>query len=437
MEVSTGEIKAIANLSRTKSGEYVEDFNYVIGEATEPGSTMKMASLLAAMDDGLVEPDDTINVGDGKYNFFGQIMKDSHAPLSNRLSIEQAFETSSNVGVSKAIWNAYAKKPQQFIDKLKSFGLGQPLGLTIKGEGIPEVKNASDKSWSSVSLPWMSIGYELKLTPLQILAFYNAIANNGKMVKPHFVKEIRDHDEVIKTFPVEIIKDSIASQGAIAKARKMMEGVVERGTASSLKTSPFRIAGKTGTAQINKKGFGYDSDHPSYQASFVGYFPAEAPKYSCIVVVYSPSNDVYYGGAVAAPIFKEIADKVYSNHIEMHGSSSTPDSEITALPLVKSGQLKEARKILAMLDVPAAYKDDEAEIVSTAIKNDHILFTERKTTIGIVPDVNGMSIKDAVYLLENSGLRVNCSGRGVVTRQSISAGTKINKGQVIYIELSL
>ena len=437
MEVATGEVKAIANLSRTKDGFYEENFNYVIGEATEPGSTFKLASMLAVLDDGLGEPTDTVEVGNGYCTYYGQPMKDAHPPKARRLSYQQAFESSSNVGISRIIRNAYVKKPQSFIDKLKSFGLAETLNLEIEGEGIPQIKNTDDKFWSPVSLPWISIGYETLLTPLQILTFYNAVANNGRMVKPHFVKEIRNHGKLIKSFPVQVLRDSIASPQALAKVRKMMEGVVERGTASSLNTSPYKIAGKTGTAQIAQNIYGYDKNHRSYQASFVGYFPADAPKYSCMVVVYSPSNNVFYGGAVAAPIFKEIADKVYSNHIDLHGVPVDTDSTVNFLPLAKAGQQKELKKILAELNVSVNSKDEGALNVSTNISSDQVVLAERKTRTGIVPDVTGMGIKDAIYILENSGLRVQVRGKGIVKFQSVSPGSKLNKGQTIFIELSI
>lgn len=437
MEVATGEVKAIANLSRTKDGNYIEDFNYAIREASETGSTMKLASLLAAMDDNLIEPNDTVFVGNGEHNYFGQLMKDSHAPKSSRLSIQQAFETSSNVGVSMVIWSAYAKKPQKFIDKIKSFGLGSALGLEIEGEGDPMIKNTTDKSWSAVSLPWISIGYESKLTPLQVLTFYNSVANNGRVVKPRFVKEIRNHGRLITEFPTIIMRDSIASQDALLKARKMMEGVVQNGTASCLKSSAYKIAGKTGTAQIANSKYGYQKEHRAYLASFVGYFPADAPKYSCMVVVNSPSNDVYFGGAVAAPIFKEIADKVYSNRLELHGVPQSTDSTKVNLPIAKAGQQKELRKILASLDVPVHSGDDEARNVGVGYESDQIILKERKSGVGTVPDVTGMGIKDALYTLENCGLRVGFTGRGVVVKQSLSPGTKIIRGQTINIDLGL
>ena len=436
MEVATGEIKAIANLSRNDAGGYSEEFNYVIGEATEPGSTIKLASLLAALDDGYVELNDTINVGSGVWSYYGQPMKDSHAPKSSRLSVQRCFETSSNVGVSKIVWQNYAKRPQAYINKLKSFGLDVKLNLEIEGEGMSRIKNTTDKDWSPVSLPWISIGYEVALTPLQILTFYNAVANNGRVVKPRLVKEIRNHGRVIKSFPVVILRDSIASPEALKKARKMMEGVVQNGTASSLSKSPYKIAGKTGTAQIVNNKFGYDKSHRTYQASFVGYFPADAPKYSCMVVVYAPGNDVFFGGAVAAPVFKEIADKVYSNHLDIHTQPSDSDTVKITSPLAKVGMQKETRKVMAALNVAVVTTDPDAHIVSTAATSDGVIFSKRKIMDGLVPSVTGMGAADAVFILENAGLRVNVRGRGNVVRQSLEPGKKINKGQTILLDLN-
>lgn len=436
MEVATGEIKAIANLSRTSLGNYVEDFNYVIAESTEPGSTMKMASLLAAMDDGLVDPEDSVKVGNGEYYNFTLLMRDAHPPKKSTLSVAQAFETSSNVGISKVIYDAYNKHQQDFIEKLKKFSLNRPLQLQIAGEGESRIKDVKDKDWWAGSLRQISIGYEVKLTPLQILTFYNAIANNGKMVKPKFVREEWYHGSLMKSFATEIIKDSIASRSAIAKARTLLEGVVERGTASALNKSCYRIAGKTGTAQMTANKFGYDKNHPSYQASFVGYFPADNPKYSCMVVVYAPSNDVYYGGAVAAPVFKEIADKVYSNKMEMHDTVPVKDSLVKSFPAAKCGSRKDLTNVLAALNVSVNSSNTDANWVSTSASTNFIQLSERKITSGLVPNVVGMGVKDALNILENAGLKVRLTGRGVVTKQSIEAGTKISKGQPILIELS-
>jgi len=275
----------------------------------------------------------------------------------------------------------------------------------------------------------------VKLTPLQILTFYNAIANNGRMVRPKFVREEKYHGSLVKTFPTEVIKDSIASPAAIAKARKLLEAVIQHGTASSLNKSCYKIAGKTGTAQMTSNKFGYDKSHVVYQASFVGYFPAENPKYSCMVVVYAPSNDVYYGGAVAAPVFKEIADKVYSNRMEMHDTAPTNDSIIESLPVAKSGSRKELTRVLEQLRIPLSSTSTEASWVSVNSLTNVVQLAERKITVGIVPSVIGMGAKDALNILENAGLRVKLSGRGMVSKQSLDAGTKIIKGQSIVLEL--
>jgi cell division protein FtsI (penicillin-binding protein 3) len=437
MEVQTGEIKAIANLSRTKEGTYIENFNYAIAEATEPGSTFKLASLLAALDDRLIDTGDVVTVNDGKVFYFGRKMEDSHPPHSSRLTVKEVFETSSNVGTSQLIYKNYRGRPNAFIEKVKSFGLGTPLGLQIKGEGSPLIKDNTDKTWSALSLPWISIGYESKLTPLQILAFYNAVANDGKMVQPHIVREIRHSGQLVKSFPVEIMRDSIASPASLAKARAMMEGVVQHGTASTLRNSPFKIAGKTGTAQINNPKFGYDKAHLSYQASFVGYFPADQPRYSCIVVVYAPSNNVYYGGAVAAPIFKEIADKVYSTHLEMHTAPLRKDtSEKNMLPLVKAGASKDVKKVIDAVGINCAGTSTAGSWVSATPVEDRIELSPRTTPIGRVPNVVGMGAMDALFLLENAGLQVKLSGKGDVVAQSITPGTAIRRGQTIEIALN-
>jgi len=365
-----------------------------------------------------------------------QLISEKHAPKSSKLSIQQAFESSSNVGISKVIYQHYLKNPGAFISRLKSFGLSEKLGLQIEGEGQPFIKNITDKSWSGLSLPWISIGYESKLTPLQTLTFYNAVANNGKVVRPMFVSKILNHGKVIREFSSEVIRDSIASPEVLLKARQILEGVVQHGTASMLNKSPYKIAGKTGTAQIFNNKYGYDKEHMTYQASFVGYFPADKPKYSCIVVVYAPSNDVYYGGAVAAPIFKEIADKVYSNHLDMNESPVQTDSLIPSLPVVKAGQHRDLKKVLEKLTLPSAVSDPDAYWVSVDSRSEVLKANERKTIVGLVPNVVGMGLKDAIYLLENAGLNVRVNGKGWVSRQSIEAGTRIRKGQQIQIELS-
>ena len=436
MEVETGNIVAIANLSKTSDGSYEENFNYAIAESTEPGSTMKLASLLVGIDDGLIDLNEIVDVGNGYMTYCGQPMRDSHAPKKPKLTVREAFMTSSNVGISKIITRYYSKNQEAFLDKLKSFGLNSKLGLQIQGEGRPKIKSAKDKDWNPcISLPWTSIGYEVLISPLQTLTFYNAIANNGRMVKPKFVKEIRYHGQLIKTFPVEVIRDSIVSPSTIAKAHDLLESVVDSGTGKALKNPHYRIAGKTGTAQIQKPKFGYDKSHMTYQASFAGYFPADHPKYSCIAVVYAPSSGEYVGGAVSAPIFKEIADKVFSNEMELHNEFAAGDSVNKNIPYAKAGQQKDLNKVLTALNVNATSRNSDASWVSATGTSTGVLMSERKTQNGAVPNVIGMGIRDALYLLENSGLNVRVSGKGSVTKQSLDPGTKIQRGQKIVIEL--
>ncbi|MCX6253196.1 MAG: penicillin-binding protein 2 [Bacteroidia bacterium] len=313
MEVATGDIKAIANLELGSDGDYHETYNYAIGESTEPGSTFKLASLLAAIEDGVIDTGDIVDTGTGSVKFYNKIIRDTKEEGYGKLTVKEVFEKSSNVGTSKLIYEHYKDKPKEFVNRLYAMKLNQKLDLQIKGEGEPLIRYPGDKLWSGLSLPMMSHGYEVQMTPLQILNFYNAVANGGRMMRPRFVTEILRNGTVIKSYEPDVIINSIASRSTIKKAKKMMEGVVEHGTATNLKNANYKIAGKTGTAQIAKDKYGYrQGARVSYQASFVGYFPAENPLYSCIVVVNAPSNGVYYGNLVAGSVFREISDKVYA-----------------------------------------------------------------------------------------------------------------------------
>ena len=431
MEVSTGYIKAIANLKRGKDGIYNEDFNYAIGQSTEPGSTFKLASLMVGIEDGLIELDETIDTKNGKISYAANTeMSDSHEGGYGTITIKKAFAASSNVAVSKIIHKNYKKDPQLFIDGLNDMHLGDPLGIQLPGEGMPRIKSTSDKDWSKISLPYIAIGYESQLTPLQILTFYNAVANNGKMVQPLFVKEVRNKGEVVKRFNTKVIADSICSRSTIAKARTMLEEVVKTGTASHIKHAQYAIAGKTGTARIaqGKSGYGKKDGSVKYQASFCGYFPADQPKYSCIVVVYAPGNDVYYGASVACPVFKEIADKVYALDVDMHKElKDIPDSAYAGLPVAKAGLVKPMETVSRKMKLPVTDVDG-----SWINKNAKPLYIKEN----VVPSVIGMGLRDAIYLLESQGLSVKPIGRGAVVKQSIPSGEKINKGQQITIELS-
>jgi cell division protein FtsI (penicillin-binding protein 3) len=405
MEVATGDIKAIANLERGSDGAYHETYNYAVGESTEPGSTFKLMSFIAALEDGVIDLDDTINTGDGTVKYYDKVIRDHEDKGLGKITAREVFEHSSNVGTAKIIYESYKDNPRRYIDRLYSMQINKPLDLQIKGEGKPVIRAPGDKFWSGISLPMMAHGYEVQMTPLQILTFYNAIANGGKMVKPRFVTEVRDGSWVVKAYEPEVITNAICSRSTINKARKLLEGVVEKGTAKNLSNSNYRIAGKTGTAQIANAKYGYRSgERISYQASFVGYFPADDPIYSCIVVVNAPSNYVYYGNVVAGPVFKEISDKVYASSFYRDLRALNTTNEETLKP-------REAANIKDLDDL--TLRD------------------------GVMPNVVGMSLRDAVYMLENSGLRVRYTGHGEVVRQSPQAGTKISRGATVAIQLKL
>ncbi|MCG8309248.1 MAG: penicillin-binding protein 2, partial [Cytophagales bacterium] len=319
MEVATGQIKAIANLRYDSTSQsYEESYNFAVGESVEPGSTFKLLSLMSALEHKKFNLTDSVETGEGYTVFYDRTMKDAHKIGDGKLSVRQAFEMSSNVGISRLIYEAYKEKPEEFIQFIYDIPMNQKLGVEIQGEGRPVIKHPSQVDrWYGTSLPWMSIGYELLLTPLQMLSVYNAVANDGRMVKPMFVKEIRQGGKTLERFKTETINRSICSGKTIDSLKSLLEGVVQRGTASlTLKNTVYKIAGKTGTAQIAKGSRGYNKS--DYNASFAGYFPADDPKYSCIVVVNNPTKGRIYGSSVAAPVFKEIADKVYAKQLDIH-----------------------------------------------------------------------------------------------------------------------
>jgi len=437
MEVSTGDVKAIANLKRNKNGSYYESYNYIVGESTEPGSTFKLASLMTAFEDGYLDLDDMVDTENGTTKFYDLTMRDSHIGGYGKISIKKAFIVSSNVGISKAINRIYSANPQKFVDRLYKMNLHKKLGIEIAGEGAPLIKSTDDELWSGVSIPMMSIGYEVQMTPLQILTFYNAIANDGKMVKPRFVKEIRQSGKMVRKIESEIIENSICSQKTIKMVKEMLEGVVIEGTAKNLHNTRYKIAGKTGTAQIANSKYGYKYDSKvSHQASFVGYFPADNPKYTCIVVVNAPSKNVYYGNLVAGPIFKEVADKVYASSIQIHDELAKKDhAAISRIPYAKDGYYSDLNKIYSELKIKTL-NNGVSPIWAKVSTGDKEVKIYKKVIAPIyVPNVIGMSIKDALYILENQGMNVQFTGNGVVKSQSISPGKKIIKGKKIILEL--
>jgi cell division protein FtsI (penicillin-binding protein 3) len=437
MEVETGDIRAIVNLEQASDGSYHEAYNYAIGESTEPGSTFKLPSLMAALEDGVIDTGDIVDTGSGSVKFYNKIIRDTKEEGYGRLTVKQVFEKSSNVGTSKLIYEHYKDRPKDFVNRLYAMKLNQKLDIQIAGEGEPLIRYPGDKLWSGLSLPMMSHGYEVQLTPLQILTFYNAVANNGRMMKPRFVTTIMSNGNVIKRFEPNVIINSIASRSTIRKAKKMMEGVVEHGTATNLKNANYRIAGKTGTAQIARGKAGYRSGtRISYQASFVGYFPAENPLYSCIVVVNAPSNGVYYGNLVAGSVFREISDKIYATHFFSDYMTDNQDNKKTPAPEAGNGLRADINEVLSELDVNYK-KGAKDQWVATRENGDTIRLVGLTMKQGLVPDVRGMSLRDALFLLENSGYRVKYNGKGKVLRQSPEHGARYFEGQVVSLEMNM
>jgi len=409
MEVETGEIRAISNLGRTSNGKYYEKRNYAVWESHEPGSTFKLASLMVALEDKVVDTSTVVDCEKGRMYVNNSKVEDSKRGGFGKISLGRVFEVSSNVGIVKTIQKHYDNNPKKFTDKIKSFGLDQLTGVKIKGEGKPYIPVPTEKSWSPISLEWMAWGYGVSLTPLQTLAFYNAVANDGKLVKPYFVKELRVGGKVEQSFGTEVLKEKIASQETLDKVRKVMENTIQYGTGKKIYSPNFSMAGKTGTAKKyiprtkNDKGEyegGYYSNE-KYVASFAGFFPADEPKYSCIVVVHSPKKEKgYYGATVAAPIFKEIAQKIYT--------STAINKQFVADKI-------------------------SDEVIDNEYQEYYQNLRKYKT---IMPKVTGMSGMDAVALLENMGLKVKFSGVGKVKEQSVENGKKVEKGATIYLKLS-
>ncbi len=435
MEVETGDVRAIVNLEKGDDGDYHESYNYAIAESTEPGSTFKLASLMAAIEDGVIDTGDVVDTGNGTVKFFDKVIRDTKEDGYGKLTVKQVFEKSSNVGTSKLIYSHYKDHPKDFVNRLYAMRLNRKLGIQLKGEGEPLIRYPGDKLWSGISLPMMSHGYEVQLTPLQILAFYNGVANDGKMMKPRFVTAIMRNGSIVQAFEPEVLNSSIASHSTIKKAKAMMEGVVQHGTAMNLRNSNYRIAGKTGTAQIARGKSGYKSGGVSYQASFVGYFPAENPLYSCIVVVNAPSTGVYYGNIVAGTVFKEISDKVYATNFFRDCSAENSDKN-PAAPEAGNGYREDINNVLKEMDVQYR-KTAKTDWVATKESGDTVRLVGLNLVAGLVPDVRGMSLRDAIFLLENSGYRVKYSGRGRVSRQSPEHGARYFEGQVVSLEMNM
>jgi cell division protein FtsI (penicillin-binding protein 3) len=400
METKTGHVKAISNLGRANDGTYYETTNYAVAESHEPGSTYKLADLMALFEDKKADTSTVYDSKGGVVVYSGKKVRDSHQGGYGKISLGRGFELSSNTVLVQAVYNAYKDEPSRFVNHLNNFGLNKTLGLSIKGEGIPYIPQPSDKNWSNISLPWMAFGYGVHITPLQTLAFYNAVANDGEMVKPQFVSEIKEWNRTIKKYEKEVLIPRICSPQTISKLRAVLANVVKKGTASKLYSKDFSMAGKTGTAAVNYGKAGGVGKY--YASSFVGYFPADEPKYSCIVVVHKPNTAMnnYYGADVAGPVFKRIAQKIFTD------APST--NEIKNLD----------RKI------PKQENNYDSYFVKSQKKQQ------------IIPNLKGMSGMDAVALLGNLGMKVKVQGVGKVKKQSLAAGQNLVKNTTILLELS-
>lgn len=399
METKTGEVKAIANLGKGAEGNYYERMNYAVGEIQDPGSTFKLFSMMALLDDKKVDTSKVYDSKNGVVTYYGRSVRDSNRKGYGKISLGKGFEKSSNTVIVQAVEESYKSNPYQFVKRLNDMGLNKPIGIPIVGEGKPIIPQPKDKTWSAISLPWMAYGYGINITPLQTLTYYNAIANNGEMVKPLFVKEIRNWNKTIKTFEKEIIHPKVCSDETLAQLKDLLKRAVEKGTGKSLYSPNFSMAGKTGTAQVDyHKG----NDEMYYASSFAGFFPADNPKYSCVVVIHKPNVATgYYGGDVAGPVFKRIAQKIFT-------------------------------------DVPSTNEIMRINQVVEKQQNQYNKYNKMYQNNTVVPNVKGMAGMDAIAILENFGLKVKMFGNpsGKVKKQSINPGAKIITNQIIILEFS-
>ena len=436
MEVESGNIKVIANLKNT-NGELDEYYNHAIAEHSEPGSTFKLASVLAGLEDGFFKLTDSVDTEDGTHKFYNEVMRDSKKGGYGKITIGEAFVKSSNVGISKITDRYYKKNPSAFIDRIYKMGLCTPLDLELPYPNSLLIKKPGTKGWSGVTLPWMSIGYSLRLTPIHMLAFYNAIANDGVMVMPLFTTSILKDGKKISTNHKKVINPAVCSKSSIDQIIPYLIDVVDNGTAKSIRNKNYKIAGKTGTTLL-AYGNEEEKKNKQYQASFVGFFPAKNPKYSCIVVVNNPKENGFYGGNVAAPIFKEISDKIYASDILLHKTIDTQNI-VNDIPKLRQGKTKDANDILTTLSIK--HNSTSSKWMIPEILNNQITLStrniEKDFAKGIMPNLYGMGLMDAIYLLENAGLKVDFNGIGSVTNQSIKKGDLLSNKYKINLEASL
>jgi len=438
MEVETGEVRAISNLGLTESGQYYETQNYAVSDQSEPGSTFKTFSMIVAMEDGLVHPKDSVNTGNGVKNMYGRNMTDHNVNRGgyHTITAEKSIWYSSNIGVSTLIDKHYKNQPCKFVDGLYRMGLNKPMDLEIPGSGRPYIPYPVGKRyWAKTDLPWMSIGYVTQIPPIYTLAFYNAIANNGKLIRPFFVKAFSRNGENIQEFTTTTLNEKICSDPTLVKIKLMLDSVVAHGTGAGAFSKVVSISGKTGTAQLSKGSSGYQQGGTTHQVSFCGYFPSNKPKYSCIVVVREPKGEAPSGGHQAGGVFREIAERIYAQNLRLQPARQD-NTEKVEFPLPKAGKIKSLKEVLSdfnipfFLDVPA-----KTNWVQPKIDENGLHITSIEPRKWLVPNVMNMGARDAVYLLGRVGLQVSISGRGKVISQTIPAGNFFNRGQQIGLVL--
>jgi cell division protein FtsI (penicillin-binding protein 3) len=439
MEVATGKIKAIANLGRQPDGSYWEDLNYAI-RATEPGSTFKLATLMSLLEDKAVKLTDNVNIEGGVWKISGRTVYDAEKSDKTNETVKEAFEHSSNVGMAKLAWGRYQKDPDRFIDHLKQWRMNQSTRVGLAGETTPIIKTPRSRSWSATTLPWMAFGYEVMISPLQTLVLYNAVANGGKMMRPFLVNAIQESGITIKDYQPETEIEKICSETTLAQVKECLEGVCREGTAEKVfKNSFYKVAGKTGTALVADRNRGY-ADHV-YQSSFAGYFPAGNPKYSCIVVIRNkPFAKKFLGAEVAAPVFKELADRLMSaDPAPALPASALPEPQRSRPQFYYAGataDLKQVMQTFGMNYRDSAGNNEWGSVYADREGQNEPVLNKEIASRGYMPDVKGMGLKDALYLLETRNIKVIPNGRGKVSGQSISPGTVLQKNETVMIRLN-
>ena len=438
MDVKSGFIEAMASLSyNEKTSEYEEMYNFALSHNVEPGSTFKAITMLTLLENNPnMSVDDKIYLGTTDYKtFYNRTIHDSHRVTDEKgyTTIRNAFEQSSNIAFATLVEEEFKNNQAKFIEHIYKTKINEPLNLDIKGEGKPYIKNPSDKTWSKLSMPWMSFGYESTLAPIHILTFYNAIANDGVMVKPQFVKEIRHGNEVKHVFDTIVINESIASLRTIETLQELLRGVVVNGTAKNLSKLPFSVAGKTGTARISQGASGYN--RKNYTASFVGYFPAEEPKYSCIVIISNPRGGKYYGSSVSGPVFKEVAEKVYATSLGVKDEDGVYDTDCQSFAIPSMVYFNDFLDYCNIENISFVDNVENDKWVKVDVGEEEISVNPIVMDENCVPELKGMNATDAIYLLESMGWKVTFTGYGKVKSQSVKAGTELEKGRIINLEL--